>query len=101
MNWNLRNFPSFEEGTLRPINKCLATLIRAQRGRSDTLLHERLTDLEAVRCRACGTRPAAPTLRPPLLEEVKNTWLQFIHTFFESPPTLTTGFCSYITTRSF
>ena len=28
-------FPSFEEGSLRPTNKCHATLIRAQRGRSD------------------------------------------------------------------
>jgi hypothetical protein len=34
MNSNEVFFPSFEEGTLRPTNKCHATLIRAQRGRS-------------------------------------------------------------------
>src|SRR5262249_46940784 len=32
--------PSFEEGALRPTNKCHATLIRAQRGRSDAFLQQ-------------------------------------------------------------
>jgi hypothetical protein len=38
MNWNQVFFPSFEEGALRPANKCHATLNRAQRGRSYALL---------------------------------------------------------------
>src|SRR5262249_25945222 len=33
-------FPSFEEGSLRPTNRCNATLDRAQRRRSETLLHD-------------------------------------------------------------
>ena len=37
-------FPSFEEGELRPTNKCHATLIRAQRGRSDRCC-EKASDL--------------------------------------------------------
>ena len=39
-----------EEGTLRPLNKCLATLNRAQRGRSERC------------CNSCLTSPAAPSL---------------------------------------
>src|SRR5262249_43790485 len=32
--------PSFEEGALRPTNKCHVTFVRAQRGRSDAFLQE-------------------------------------------------------------
>src|SRR5262249_37143862 len=44
-------FPSFEEGSLRPTNKCHATLNRAQRGRSEPS------------CDSGLTSPAAPNLR--------------------------------------
>src|SRR5215471_3339433 len=48
--WDKGLFPSFEEGTQRPLNKCLATLNRAQRGRSERC------------CNSCLTSPAAPRL---------------------------------------
>jgi hypothetical protein len=32
MNWNSADFPSFEEGSLRPTNKCHATLEQGAAG---------------------------------------------------------------------
>src|SRR5262245_12090091 len=41
-NWKRlkATFPSFQEGSLRPTNRCDATSDRAQRARTETLLHD-------------------------------------------------------------
>jgi hypothetical protein len=52
--------PSFEEGSLRPVKKCRATLKQGAAGEVRLLSQQSgLTSLEAARCRACAARPAA------------------------------------------
>src|SRR5262249_56809952 len=84
--WDKGLFPSFEEGTLRPLNKCLATLNGAQRGRSEPC------------CNSGLTSPAAPNLKvalqlldrrghPCSKEGIRRLLkiLSFIHRFYDRP----------------
>jgi hypothetical protein len=63
MNGNSKYIPSFEEGAPRRSNKCNATSSNRRGGGGRTpVAGMGLTSLEAARCRACASRPAAPIL---------------------------------------
>jgi len=81
-------FPLLRGGVDAPIKRCNATLDSARPRRSNRCCNRRLTSLEAARCRACATRPAAPFwgsetfclegAAPPSKEGKEKHVLQFI-----------------------